>query len=324
MPIEFRCPECKKLLRVPGEAAGAKAKCPQCGAIVDVVTMDTDSSSGPPSTASPRASEPDPTPQDTSVTSSSFSLPIATREPRPAKSSFGEEFIATRVAAGDVLSYAWEVWKSNLGILLGISLVAVGFDLVTDGIQNALSDGGDGGLAGLVAIVSFLIQTFIGIGYTQIVLKLLRKQPAAFGELFGGGSLYPRVLGATMIAVIAVILGVVACVVPAILLVIFFWPFHLLIVDRKAKAIESFRIANQIAKENIGTTIILIFASVGMVVVGVLALCVGLFLAAPLVSLSWGAAYLMMTGQMATRPKDDKKTSDGDAQEVDEPSPPIQ
>jgi hypothetical protein len=38
MPIEFRCPSCSKLLRTPDESAGKKAKCPQCGTIVDVPT----------------------------------------------------------------------------------------------------------------------------------------------------------------------------------------------------------------------------------------------------------------------------------------------
>ncbi|HND52264.1 MAG TPA: hypothetical protein PLV92_07700 [Pirellulaceae bacterium] len=36
MPIEFRCNGCQKLLRTPDESAGKKARCPDCGAIVDV------------------------------------------------------------------------------------------------------------------------------------------------------------------------------------------------------------------------------------------------------------------------------------------------
>ena len=36
MSIEFRCSGCSKLLRTPDEAAGKKAKCPDCGTILDV------------------------------------------------------------------------------------------------------------------------------------------------------------------------------------------------------------------------------------------------------------------------------------------------
>jgi phage FluMu protein Com len=36
MPIEFRCTQCNRLLRTKEEAAGKQAKCPECGAILDV------------------------------------------------------------------------------------------------------------------------------------------------------------------------------------------------------------------------------------------------------------------------------------------------
>lgn len=36
MPIEFHCPECGKLLRVPDDAAGKQARCPSCGAVATI------------------------------------------------------------------------------------------------------------------------------------------------------------------------------------------------------------------------------------------------------------------------------------------------
>ena len=96
------------------------------------------------------------------------------------------------------------------------------------------------------------------------------------------------------------VLGALACVVPAILLMLFFWPFYWLIVDRKASATESFEMALSIAKPNAGTTFLIWLTSVGIMIVGLLALCVGLLFAAPLVSVMWGAAYLMMSGQIST------------------------
>ena len=36
MPIEIACPQCKKLLKVPDEAAGKQARCPACQTIADV------------------------------------------------------------------------------------------------------------------------------------------------------------------------------------------------------------------------------------------------------------------------------------------------
>ncbi len=75
-----------------------------------------------------------------------------------------------------------------------------------------------------------------------------------------------------------------------------------MIVDGKAGAIESFQMARPLAQENVGTVVVLWLASTGIMLAGLLALCVGLLVAAPLVSLVWGAAYLLMSGQVATRP----------------------
>ncbi len=41
MPIEYRCPSCSKLLRVPNDAAGRQAKCPACGASTTVPAAET-------------------------------------------------------------------------------------------------------------------------------------------------------------------------------------------------------------------------------------------------------------------------------------------
>jgi phage FluMu protein Com len=37
MTIEFRCVNCNKLLRVNDEAAGKKAKCPECATVVEMM-----------------------------------------------------------------------------------------------------------------------------------------------------------------------------------------------------------------------------------------------------------------------------------------------
>src|SRR6188474_2034383 len=42
MPIVFRCIRCQKTLRVGDEAAGKKARCPDCGTIQDVVTSSSE------------------------------------------------------------------------------------------------------------------------------------------------------------------------------------------------------------------------------------------------------------------------------------------
>jgi DNA-directed RNA polymerase subunit RPC12/RpoP len=47
MPIEFRCSECSKLLQTSDGTAGRQARCPECGAILMIPTLDGASQPGP-------------------------------------------------------------------------------------------------------------------------------------------------------------------------------------------------------------------------------------------------------------------------------------
>jgi hypothetical protein len=81
-----------------------------------------------------------------------------------------------------------------------------------------------------------------------------------------------------------------------------FWPFYWIVVDDKAPALESFSVARMITSENMGTTALLWLSSVGFIILGLLALCIGVLFAAALVSVMWSTAYLMMSGQISTQP----------------------
>ncbi|MBS0209690.1 MAG: hypothetical protein JSS27_12140 [Planctomycetes bacterium] len=59
MPIEFVCPQCQKLLRVPDQSAGQQAKCPSCGG---VTTIPSASPAAPPSPSFATTNVPPPMP----------------------------------------------------------------------------------------------------------------------------------------------------------------------------------------------------------------------------------------------------------------------
>jgi uncharacterized membrane protein len=159
------------------------------------------------------------------------------------------------------------------------------------------------GVAIIGNVVSNLVQIFLGIGQAIISLKVARGIPATVGDLFTGGHRFLPVLGASILAGIAMFAGFMLCIVPGILLAIWFWPFYFLIVDEKTTAMGSFELASSVTAGNRGTTVILWLVSVGIIFVGLLALCIGVIVAAPLVSVLWATAYLMMSGQLSSQPQ---------------------
>ncbi len=115
MPIEFRCTQCQRLLRTREEAAGKKAKCPECGAILDVPSSSAPGEVTSPPPAPPGVGDPfAPSTRPTSDSATPFGpeVPLSSDSAgaeNPYQSPRGVEAIASRPAYQpypDALAYA--------------------------------------------------------------------------------------------------------------------------------------------------------------------------------------------------------------------------
>ncbi len=228
----------------------------------------------------------------------------------PAQPAYPGAIVPTTVEPGNVINYAWEIWKANLGLLVGVSAIVFGASIavyiaqmLVGAISQRMGLAGLGVLAGAgISILSMLLQVFLGIGQVQIALKLLRRQPAAIGDLFAMHPHFLRVLGGILLFGLAMWLGFILCIIPGILIMLYYWPFYMLLVDGKGDLKACLDMTYPVGKINIGPSLILWLASMGIMLLGLLALGVGILFAAPLVTLMWGAGYLMMTGQIPQQP----------------------
>ena len=205
-----------------------------------------------------------------------------------------------------IFNYAWQVWKVNLGLLVGVTViiiaVSMAISLVISGAQFALQQADQPeaavGVYVLGQIVSFVAQTYLGLGNVLIALKLARAQRADFADLFKVGPQFLPVLGVSLIIGIMYMVGAMLCVVPGILVLLMFWPAYYLVADQKAGVIDSLSLAMRITEGNWGTAFILGLLAFVIMLAGCAALCVGMLFAAPLVTLMAVTAYLMMSGQL--------------------------
>jgi hypothetical protein len=134
MPIEFRCPQCQKLLRVGDDAAGKQAKCPACATLVAVPTL------GPPPadefTIEPPSPPPPPptgSPFGTAGTNPFASAPMPQRlapasdNPYAAPLTGGEPvpgFVnPSTINVNGVFNVMWPVFKANMGMLIAVFFV---------------------------------------------------------------------------------------------------------------------------------------------------------------------------------------------------------
>jgi len=315
MAIEFRCTECNKLLRTGDDTAGKQAKCPECGAVVNIPAGGAASVSGganapPPQEPFGSSGSPfgpgGPIPEPGGDPQNPYRSPGASGGPAFQAAQPGV-FSPTRIQMEDIYGRTWTIFKQQWGACLlalivvwAISFVVnivVGFGL---GFAGAMSR--DQTVAAICSVVSNIITTafgiWLGIGQALYFLKIARGQPAELGEIFSGGPYFLRVLGASILFGLAYFAGVLLCVVPGVIFALMFSQFYYLILDRNVGVMESLNISRDIMNGNKMTLFLIgligVVAGLALVVVT----CgLGLLAVGPFFSLLAAVTYLAITGQ---------------------------
>ncbi len=303
MSIEFSCAGCGQKLRVSDESAGKRAKCPKCSQVNEIPTSADEDDlrllpEEPPFPAGDSPFQPSPTANPYSAPQAGYD---AASEP-----PIGGKVGNVPADIGSILNYAVAVWQKNLGLLIGATVVLVGVSLAFAAVSEVI------GLMRLreigillsimVNLAAQLVGTFLGIGYTRLSLKLARHQRVEFDELFRGGPQFLPVLGVLILYGLAVGFGTLLCIIPGIILGLLWWPCYYLVLDRKTTVMESFEVAQMVMRGNMGTVFLVWLLGGGIVILGLLACCVGVVAAIPLVTMMYVTAYLMMTGQLPLQP----------------------
>jgi hypothetical protein len=228
MPIEFRCSHCQKLLRTPDESAGRKAKCPDCGAIVDVPAgAAAGAAQGGVSLGKPQEDNPFTETRQSPARPLDAAFddggnPYASAPVKPPAAALGEPIGSGELRHGSVtFSDAWEItWErfsAHAGPLLLSGLVyfalimgmvfAAYIVLIAGAVGVAAAFGPNQEpsaavivLLGAIAVVLFFLAILLPIcwltaGMFKLAVMTARGYEPAVSVIFQGGSAMFRVLG---------------------------------------------------------------------------------------------------------------------------------
>ncbi|MCH7687638.1 MAG: hypothetical protein IH899_13310, partial [Planctomycetes bacterium] len=230
-----------------------------------------------------------------------------------AVSDLGERRTPTKIDAGDVISTSWEIYKNQMGICIGGLLLVFIIDMaasVPSEILEAMIENQAGGrdaviilsILNMIAVIfSMCVQMYMAAGQAILFLNIARGKRAEIADLFKGGPYFLRILGNSILFAIMVTLGYLACIVPGIILTLMFWPYTYVLVDQNVRGIEPLTRAKELTSGNWGAVFVIFLASVGLIILGVLMLCVGLIFTIPLMTLFYSVAYCKMAGLRTAR-----------------------
>lgn len=311
MPIEFRCPQCSKLLRVPDDAAGKQARCPSCGAVVDVPAPRR------PPTALPEAGA--------GQAGSPFAPAASPLGPddleNPYRSPLGGGAVMEQIAPGEirptiidigaVLSQSWAIYQVHWGMCtLAVFLALViqqAYSVLFQVVVAVADMVVDSPVVIIVAVIvaqigAMLLNAWIWGGLTVFMLKTARAQPASISDLFSSTEqVWPLFCGSVLFSLV-VGAGALLCFVPGVILALMFSQYWTLIVDRRERVLDAFSLSKQLTDGNKGSLFVVVLLYLGLGFIGLCACFVGMFFAMSFYLLVMVVAYLNMSGQAVAVP----------------------
>ena len=214
-----------------------------------------------------------------------------------------------------IIKRAVELTKRHFAVILLTGLaywgISFGVSFVLGAVQGVLSLGAqptiqDGQLvqpaatSGMIAfqivqaVINQVLSLFLSLGATRVALNLVSGREASVGQLFSQGDKLLRMVGATIIFAIAVMIGTLLLIVPGIYIALRFGQYSTAIVDRNMGIMEAFNYSSSITTNNRMNLFGLGILCFLIVLAGLIALCVGVIFAAPIAWLAVPLAYRWM------------------------------
>jgi len=195
---------------------------------------------------------------------------------------------------GEVLSKGWDLTKSNIGLILGVTVVMgliIGvvygvFYGISMGIMIGLGDSSAGPLIGgvvmLLGMIAMLFaMMYFMMNYIRFMIKIVRGQGAAFGDLFAGTQGMFAAIGASLLIGIASALGSIIIVGGILVAIATFFTMYL-IADKGLGPIDAIKESMNMAKGRWVEILIWLLVMAGVNFVGALVCGVGQLVTAPM------------------------------------------
>lgn len=209
---------------------------------------------------------------------------------------------ASGFSATKAISYGWKKFQENLGPVLLATLAIIVITAAVSFVAGAITDtrgfGDDPFSIGgsiyqiITSFVEFIVGAVVIRGALDVTEGHKFNLTAAFGKL----NIANVVLTALLVAVLSGI-GYALLWVPGVL-VAFFTGFALYFaVDKGTNPVDSIKQSFRLVKDNVGNTIVMILMTIAVILVGLIALCVGIFAAIPVVVFAWAYTYKVFLGE---------------------------
>ena len=208
-------------------------------------------------------------------------------------------------SAPDAIGYGWEKFKANPAPLVIAALLIFAVEVVLNligrgigGSDMGMGMGGGFSIGGFVwSLVSYAVTTVFGAIYARGALDVVDGGEFNLGSAFGKLNIVNVIIASVIVSVLVTI-GFILLVIPGVVVLFLTYFTTLYVVDDDASSpVDAVRDSVKLIGANVGDSLLLALLNILVLIVGVIALCVGLLVAYPVVALASAFAYRTFRGQ---------------------------
>ena len=196
-----------------------------------------------------------------------------------------------KLSIGECVRFGWETFKKRPWLFIGTLLVYAVISGISGSIASSAAEQG-GVLAFILnALDMLVVQILLAMGLVAFSLRFHDDASAARIQDLWAPKMYWSFLGMSVLSFILVVLGIIALIIPGIILALGFIFSQYLVIDKGRGAIESLKESWRITKGHRWELFIFVLVLAVLNILGVLALLVGLLVSVPVTMLAVVHAY---------------------------------
>jgi uncharacterized membrane protein len=205
------------------------------------------------------------------------------------------------------IAYGWKKFRENTGPIILAALILIVISIVLSLIGGAISGEGlgdtdrdsafDFSLSGAIAnIVTSLVGYVISAGITRGALDITEGRKFDLASAFGRLD-YAKVILAGLLVSILTVIGFILLILPGVIFVFLSYFTVYYVVDKGTSPVQAILDSCRLVIGNLGNALLLALLSFLVIVLGFIALCVGLLVAWPVVLIASAYAYKRFNGE---------------------------
>jgi hypothetical protein len=233
-----------------------------------------------------------------------YAAPVAPPPPQPGAEGV---FAGTPQPweVGEVVTSAWNHFKRCWPVLVGGMVIMSMISAVPGmihGLLVATRVVEQGTVAAAVlqmvaTLLQYLISAFFQVGWLRMLLTVLRNGNPELGTLFSGGNRFLALFASFLLTFVGAAFGFLLLIVPGVFLLLALSFTSFFVVDANMGPLAAMRASFTATKGQRLNILVFGFVAMLLMVAGVIACCVGIFVASPVVALAMGLIYLRATGR---------------------------